>query len=152
MITFRLATLADAATLADMRWDFRSEQRPPTEPREVFVTRCAAWMRRELQAGSQWTAWVAVDGDVIVGQVWLQMVQKIPNPVDEREQIAYLSNLYIVPSARGGTGSRLLDLVLDACRANGVDRVVLWPSARSVTLYRGRGFSNQAGVMELKIG
>ena len=76
----------------------------------------------------------------------------MPNPVAESEAIAYLSNLYVVPSARGGTGTRLLQVALDECRAKRVDRVVLWPSTRSVTLYRHHGFSNSGAVMELKIG
>jgi GNAT superfamily N-acetyltransferase len=85
--------------------------------------------------------------------VWVQTVGKIPNPVadSEPEQIAYLSNLFVKVSARGGAGTRLLETALDWCRANRMDRVVLWPSRRSVTLYLGHGFSSGGEVMELKI-
>jgi ribosomal protein S18 acetylase RimI-like enzyme len=152
MIGIRAAVVADAHTLADLRWEFRDAQNPAIEPRTAFVARCAVWMRRELQDGGAWRAWVAVDDDVIVGQVWLQIVPKIPNPVAEREQLAYLSNLYVKPSARGGTGRRLLEIALDVCRTNMVDRVVLWPSPRSVTLYLRHGFSKDGDVMELKLG
>ena len=34
---------------------------------------------------------------------------------------------------------------------NGIDRVVLWPSPRSVTLYLRHGFSHGGEVMELKV-
>jgi N-acetylglutamate synthase-like GNAT family acetyltransferase len=152
MIEIRTATIADAGALADLRWEFRSAQNPPVEPYDAFVQRCAMWMRRELQDGSAWHAWVAVDDRVIVGQVWLHTVQKIPNPSAEREQLAYLSNLYVKVSARGGTGTRLLETALASCRANRIDRVVLWPSRRSVTLYSSHGFSHGGDVMELKIG
>jgi N-acetylglutamate synthase-like GNAT family acetyltransferase len=108
-------------------------------------------MRRELQEGREWKAWVAVHEHAIVGQAWLHTVGKIPNPVAEREQLAYLSNLYVKPSSRGGTGTRLLEAVLDSCRANGIDRVVLWPSKRSVTLYLKHGFLRDGDVMELKL-
>jgi len=108
-------------------------------------------MRRELQEGSEWKAWVAVDNHVIVGQVWLQTVRKIPNPIAEHEQLAYLSNLYVKPSSRGGTGTRLLDAALESCREDRIDRVVLWPSRRSVTLYLAHGFSRGGDVMELKM-
>jgi GNAT superfamily N-acetyltransferase len=151
MIEIRTATLADTGALAALRWEFRSAQDPPVESRDAFVQRCAAWMRRELQDGNAWKAWVAVDGHVVVGQVWVQTVEKIPNPSDEREQLAYLSNLYVTASARGGTGTRLLEAAVAACRANRVDRVVLWPSKRSVTLYSSHGFSGDRGVMELKL-
>jgi GNAT superfamily N-acetyltransferase len=152
VVDVRPATMADAAALAALRWDFRSAQDPPVELRDSFVARCGDWMRRELERGGAWQAWVAVDRHVVVGQVWLQTIHKMPNPVVESEAIAYLSNLYVMPSARGGTGTRLLQVALDACRTNRVDRVVLWPSPRSVTLYRNHGFSNSGAVMELKIG
>jgi ribosomal protein S18 acetylase RimI-like enzyme len=152
VIEIRAAAAADVETLADLRWEFRDAQNPASESRAAFAARCAIWMRRELQDGGAWKAWVAVDGDVVVGQVWLQVVQKIPNPVAEREQLAYLSNLYVKPSARGGTGRRLLETALEACRSNRIDRVVLWPSPRSVTLYLAYGFSKAGDVMELKLG
>jgi GNAT superfamily N-acetyltransferase len=152
MIEIRAAAVEDAGVLAGLRWEFRNAQNPAVEPRAAFVDRCAVWMRRELQEGGAWKAWVAVDGDQIVGHVWLQIVRKIPNPIAEREQLAYLSNLYVIQPARGGTGTRLLETALDACRALRIDRVVLWPSARSVTLYLGHGFLKNADVMELKLG
>jgi GNAT superfamily N-acetyltransferase len=151
MNAIRAATIIDARVLAELRWDFRSAQNPAVETHDAFVRRCAAWMRRELQEGREWKAWVAVHEHAIVGQTWLHTVGKIPNPVAEREQLAYLSNLYVKPSSRGGTGTRLLEAVLDSCRANGIDRVVLWPSKRSVTLYLKHGFSRDGDVMELKL-
>jgi GNAT superfamily N-acetyltransferase len=76
---------------------------------------------------------------------------KLPNPTEEPEQQAYLSNLYVTPSARGGAGTRLLDAALAWARAQKVDYVVLWPAARSVTLYERHGFTPRGRVMELKV-
>ena len=98
-----------------------------------------------------WRAWVAADQKEIVGQIWVHTVPKIPNPIAELEKLAYVSNLYVKVQARGGTGTRLLEAALDWCRANEIDRVVLWPSKRSVTLYVAHGFSHGGEVMELKI-
>jgi GNAT superfamily N-acetyltransferase len=151
MIEIRTATVADAKALAELRWKFRSTHDTPTEPHDAFVRRSAMWMRRELQDGSAWKAWAAVDKHVIVGQIWLQAIQKIPNPCNEREQLAYVSNLYVDAASRGGTGTRLLEMALAWCRANRIERVVLWPSKRSVTLYLAHGFSHGSDVMELKI-
>jgi GNAT superfamily N-acetyltransferase len=145
----RPATPDDAPTLAELRWEFRAGRDPAIEERQVFVDRCTLWMAREL-AGTAWRAWVALDGNRIIGQVWVNRIHKVPNPIDEREHHAYLSNLYVRPSARGGVGTALLETVLAWARANGVDRVVLWPSARSVTLYRRHQFRRDADVMELK--
>ena len=153
MIKVRPATIVDAKALAELRWEFRSAQNPPAEAHDAFVKRCAVWMRRELQSSGAWNAWVAVDNQVVVGQVWLQAIGKIPNPnpLVEAEQIAYLSNLFVTAASRGGTGTRLLEAALAWCRDNHVDRVVLWPSRRSVTLYLSHGFSHGGEVMELKI-
>ena len=153
MIEVRPATIADAKRLAELRWEFRSARDGSTEAHDPFVRRCMVWMRKELQISGSWKVWVAVDQHAIVGQVWVQTVQKIPNPTGgaEPEQLAYLSNLFVQVSARGGTGTRLLEAALAWCRANRVDRVVLWPSKRSVTLYLGHGFSHGGEVMELKI-
>ena len=108
-------------------------------------------MRRELATPSSWQAWVAAKNRDVVGQVWLHKIAKIPNPVEETEHHAYLSNLYVKPSDRGGTGTRLLAAALDAARADGIDRVVLWPSGRSVTLYLRHGFTHGGDVMELQL-
>jgi GNAT superfamily N-acetyltransferase len=150
VIEIRAAAVADARALAELRWEFRTSGYDPNETHDVFVRRCTAWMLRELQRSS-WQAWVAVDDEEILGQVWLFAVEKIPNPIAELEKLAYVSNLYVRPSARGGIGTRLLEGVLDWCRANEIDRVVLWPTKRSMTLYMRHGFARDGDVMELKI-
>ena len=145
----RPATPDDARILAELRWEFRAGRDPAVEERQAFVDRCAAWMAREL-AGTAWRAWVAHQSGRIIGQVWVNLIQKLPNPIDERERHLYLSNLYVQPTARGGVGTALLETALEWAGVNGVDRVILWPSARSVGLYTRHQFRRDADVMELK--
>jgi ribosomal protein S18 acetylase RimI-like enzyme len=151
LIEIRRAASTDAGALAELRWEFRAGRQPPTEAHDVFIKRCGAWMRRELSTPGAWQAWVAVSTRAIVGQVWLYTIAKIPNPIDETEHHAYLSNLYVKPSDRGGAGTQLLEAAITQARADHVDRVVLWPSARSVTLYLRHGFSHGGDVMELRL-
>ena len=80
----RHATEADARLLAALRYDFRTGLSPAAESRDVFVDRCAAWMAEQLASGS-WHAWVADKDGAIVGQIWLHTIQKVPNPVGERD-------------------------------------------------------------------
>ncbi len=150
MIEVRRASSADAGAMAELRWEFRAGRQPATEARDAFQKRCAAWMRSELSGVNAWRAWVAVSGGAIVGQIWLHTIPKIPNPIAEAERHAYISNLYVKPSDRGGLGTRLLEAALAAAHADGADRVVLWPSGRSVTLYLRHGFTHGGEVMELK--
>lgn len=146
----RPAAAADARALAELRWEFRSGKTPATEAHEAFVVRCAAWMSLELSRGA-WRAWVAAQDGRVVGQIWLQVLSKLPNPADEREHHAYISNVYVTPSARGGAGTRLLETALDWARTNGIDRVVLWPTARSRTMYERHGFRATGDVLELTL-
>ena len=152
MIAIRIADANDAEELAELRWEFRAGREPASEPHDAFVKRCAAWMRHELKSAAAWQAWAAQRDGKIVGQVWLRTLPKIPNPVAERDRHAYLSNLYVQPSARGGTGTALLESAIAWARARDIDRVVLWPSRPSVTLYARQGFTHAGDVMELALG
>jgi GNAT superfamily N-acetyltransferase len=149
MIDIRPAKPSDAAALAALRWEFRAGRGDPAvESRDAFIARCTTWMARELGDDGAWRAWLAEEDGEVVGQVWLHTIQKVPNPIAEPERHAYLSNLYVRPSARGGVGTRLLDTVLAHTAANGVDSVVLWPSARSRSLYLRHGFTPDGAVLE----
>jgi ribosomal protein S18 acetylase RimI-like enzyme len=148
MTHIRRATPDDAVRLSELRWEFRSDRPDVSESREVFVARSTEWMRAEL-AGSTWRVWVAVQNDRIVGNVWLGTIPKLPNPGAEREQHAYISNVYVTPSARGGVGRALLEAALADAAAR-ADRVILWPSGLSRTLYARYGFASGGDVMELK--
>lgn len=151
-MTVRRAAPADAHALAQLRWDFRSGRAPAVEDQAAFIDRCAAWMRRELEPGGVWQCWVADDGGRIVGQVWLQLLKKVPNPVGERDRHAYLSNLYVIRESRGGVGRELLAAALQWADEQRADRVVLWPTERSRTLYERHGFVRLGDVMELTLG
>jgi predicted GNAT family N-acyltransferase len=147
----RSATIDDATALAEMRWEFRAGRQAPTEPHDAFVTRCADWMRTELARGS-WHAWVAEQDGLIVGQAWMLTIEKMPNPVSERSRHAYVSNLYVTPAARGGAGTPLLEAAIAAAEAEEVDRIVLWPSPLSKTLYLRHGFTPNGDVFERTCG
>jgi GNAT superfamily N-acetyltransferase len=148
MSDVRTATPADARALAELRWEFRAAKTAPTETRDAFVARCADWMTAELQRGA-WRAWVAEEDGRVVGQIWLQLLSKLPNPAEERERHAYISNVYVTPAARGGVGTRLLQTAIDWACVNDVDRVVLWPTVRSRSMYLRHGFAESGGVLEL---
>ena len=99
--TIRSAGPADAAALATLRFALRSGVELVWEPEAEFVPRCTTWMMQRLLPGGWWRCWVAVEGDEIVGSVWLQLIEKIPNPGEDPELHAYVSNLYVAPTHRG---------------------------------------------------
>jgi len=148
-VNLRLATQSDAAALAQLRYDFRSSTGIATEPESEFVERCSAWMTAHLDDGSLWKCWVA-ESDGIVGALWLQLVEKIPNPRAEPEYHAYITNFYLREAVLGkGIGSRLLTMALDWCKDREVHAIILWPSEKSRTLYERHGFAVRSDILEL---
>lgn len=146
-LTIRRATVDDAEALARLRWEFRAAIDPPNEAEDAFVARCAAWMRARLGDDS-WRAWVVNAEGEIVGTAWLNLMEKMPNPVAEPESYGYVTNVYLRAHLRGqGAGARLMAAIVDECAAAGIEAAMLWPTARSRTLYRRFGFEGDGPLM-----
>ncbi len=147
----RAATAADSAALARLRYEFRVALNPPIEDRDAFVRRCRDWMAERLGADRAWRCWIAERDGEAVGQVWLHVLEKVPNPVAEPEAHAYITNMYVRDGHRGeGIGARLLTRALEWCRERGdVQAVILWPTERSRSLYLRHGFIVRDDVLEL---
>jgi GNAT superfamily N-acetyltransferase len=151
--SIRLAQPSDAPALARLRYEFRASQDPSVESEADFLARCTAWMEARLVTGGSWRCWLAEESGRLVGTIWLQLIEKLPNPVGEAERHGYVSSLYVQPSRRGdGLGSRLLDSCLRACVAEQVDAVILWPTPRSRSLYERHGFAVREDLLERRLG
>lgn len=146
----RRAVPADATALAQLRYAFRSTLGRAVEDECGFLARAERWLDARLRTPA-WLAWVAdVQGAGIVGQCYLQVVEKIPNPVGEAEWIGYVTNVFVKPEWRGrGIASNLIDLAVDHCTTHGAYSVILWPTDESRSLYARNGFVTPQGLMEL---
>ena len=150
MIEIRLASQNDAAMLARLRLELRSSSHTVVENEQEFLVRCESWMDERLRNGGQWRCWIAERQTIAVGAVWVQLVEKIPNPVAEPEYYVYLTNFYVRAEYRGeGIGSRLLAAVLEWSKSKNAEKVILWPTERSKPFYRRHGFSFADDVMQL---
>jgi GNAT superfamily N-acetyltransferase len=150
-LRIRRARADDAKILAALRFEFRRRGRRVVESEGRFTRRCTRWMRERL-LDPGWRCWVAVARGEIVGHVWLHVIEKVPNPVQEAEGNAYITNLYVRPPFRGGgVGGRLLREALDWCPAHAIDSAILWPSPRSRSLYTRHGFRASGAVFDLRI-
>lgn len=149
MIALRRARPADARVLATLRYEFRGDHAPPTETAAEFVRRCSTWMRRALRDSRRWHCWVAIArGGAIVGHVWVAIIDKVPNPGEEAEHHAYITNLYVQPEFRGGLGQRLLSTAIEWCESQGIGSVILWPTDSSRSLYARNGFIASGEVLD----
>jgi GNAT superfamily N-acetyltransferase len=145
----RSASPADAGELARLRYAFRTELDPPVESEARFIERCAQWMTQHLAPGGFWRCWVAVLGRTVVGTVWLQLIEKLPNPAGHLGWHGYVSSVFVVPELRhAGVGSALLATCIAEAKAQGVDALFLWPTDRSRTLYQRYGFAVRDDLLE----
>lgn len=125
-----------------MRYAFRTEAGRASEAKARFIKRCRFWMKKRIEAKNGWHCWVAESDGHLVGNIWVQLIEKIPNPVAEPELHAYLTNFYVARQMRGKqVGTRLLRAALSWCRRKEVDAIILWPSPASRSLYLRHGFA-----------
>jgi len=149
MITIRFAHPDDAAVLAKLRYEFRATTDADVESMSEFLSRCETWMRERLQQ-TGWRCWVAEQDQTIVGALWLQLIEKIPNPTREAEYHGYITNVFVSEKARQkGIGSRLLVEAINFCKSQPVHAVILWPSERSRSLYERHGFAVRSDVLTM---
>ena len=148
-IRVRMGSEADALTLARLRYEFRSSFHQVREDESAFVDRCTVWMRQRLRSDSLWKCWIAELQDTAVGDVWIQLVEKIPNPIEEPEYYIYLTNFYVREQYRShGVGSMMLSEILDWVKRGNIKTVILWPSERSKAFYIRHGFATTEELMQ----
>jgi GNAT superfamily N-acetyltransferase len=149
-IRVRLASVNDAQMLARLRFDLRSSFHNVIESEEEFIARCTEWMQARLQNDGAWKCWIAETGSTSIGSVWVQLIEKLPNPIAESETYAYLTNFFVREEYRGkGAGTMLLVEALAWSRSKDAEVVLLRPTERSKPLYMRHGFKTADDFMEL---
>jgi len=148
-ISIRPARASDAPTLAELRYALRSASGRSIEAETEFIRRCASWMTEHLPMEC-WRSWVAESQGRVIGNIWLQRIEKLPNPTAELEYFAYITNFFVIEAERGrGIGSLLLSTALSWCREQDVHAVILWPTEKSRSLYERHGFAATQDLLEL---
>lgn len=139
MALIRRADAADVDALTNLRRQW-TEERRGTGPDPSFADRFRAWFATEAH---QRTFWMAVHEDQAVGMTNLLTFQRMPGPGIDAGRWGYLGNMYVAPEHRdAGVGRQLLDAVVAHADAQGLERIVLSPSERSVAFYRRAGFDD----------
>jgi GNAT superfamily N-acetyltransferase len=139
----RPAGPGDASDLARLRHALYEEQDRAREPLEAYAERFARFVQDALGSDA-WRIWVAELDGRVVGAMWLQLVERVPRPGEERGAlpIGYLTNVFVEPDLRDtGLGARILEEVVKWARARGVEEIIVWPSERSYPFYERAGFS-----------
>jgi ribosomal protein S18 acetylase RimI-like enzyme len=137
-IRVRRATLEDAAALGRLLHDFNREFDEPTPAPEVISARLRHLIQAEEITGL--LAGAGPDG--------LALLRFRPALWSEGAE-AYLQELYVIPSLRGGgIGRRLLEEALEVAREKGADTIDLNTGETDTAargLYESMGFTNAEG-------
>lgn len=148
----RHATEADAAELARLRWQWAREDGEVADALEDFTDGFRDFVRRALVSG-RWAIWVADLDGRLVGNAWVELVDRVPRPDAEKPIWGYVTNVYVEPEARNqGLGGMLLDAAVEWGRYVGADVLVAWPGGAAVSLYERRGFVRSREARELRFG
>jgi GNAT superfamily N-acetyltransferase len=151
-LSVRIASESDAMMLARLRYELRSSGRDVVENELTFLERCACWMQRRLELESSWKCWIAEWDQEPVGSVWVQLIEKIPNPITEGESYVYLTSFYVREQYRSkGIGAMLLSAAVAWSKSQKAHAVILWPTERSKPFYSRHGFVVADDVMQLSL-
>lgn len=150
LFAIRRATAADAPVLARHRAEmFRDMGELPDDLYGTLVEASTAYFARAVPDGS-YVAWVAQAGDgrvEIVGGAGLQLRVLLPRPDPTGTRLVrgpqgLIMNVFTERSwRRRGVAEVLMREVLEWCRANGVESVVLHASESGRPLYEKLGFT-----------
>ncbi|MGB7051321.1 MAG: GNAT family N-acetyltransferase [Acidimicrobiales bacterium] len=148
--TVRPATAEDASALGRLRFRWRVAEQGELGLGEAgFITALGAWMGDHSDSH---LAFLAEDDADPVGMAWLAIVDRIPGPETFLRRSAYVQSVYVVPEQRSqGVGARLVVAALDHSRSLGCAYVAVHHTERSTTLYRRLGFTDPAGVLEIRL-
>ncbi|TNC46729.1 GNAT family N-acetyltransferase [Mumia zhuanghuii] len=141
----RLAEAADTSSLAELRVRWTEELDGPTDD-PSFLDRFEAWFARE---SAHRVTWLAETGEGSpVGMLNVMLFERMPRPGRATGRWGYVANVYVVPPHRdAGVGGRMMEALTSYADESGLVRLVLSPTARSVSLYERAGFSGDHDLL-----
>ncbi|MGH1562361.1 N-acetyltransferase family protein [Mumia sp. DW29H23] len=140
----RRAGAVDAPALADLRVRWTEELRGAVDD-PTFAERFDAWFARE---SDRRVAWLAEADGAPVGMLNVMLFERMPRPGAPTSHWGYVANVYVVPERRdAGVGGRLMAAVTAFADETDLVRLVLSPTARSVSLYERAGFTGDHDLL-----
>jgi GNAT superfamily N-acetyltransferase len=142
-ITIREATPGDAETIYRQRLAMFEDIWGELDPDSVAAMEATfiPWVRRGL-ADRSYRGWLACDGDgYAVAGGGLIVHEWMAHPLNADPRRAYIANVYTSPDyRRNGIARRIMQAILDWCRAEGFKGVSLHASPFGRPLYESLGF------------
>ena len=134
----RIATKEDIDQLIRMRWDFTLEDdldgTLKTEAYSDFYEECYDFLWKAIQSDI-WSIWVAEENGMIVSNIYIELIHKVPRPGRITHPFAYMTNVYTKPDYRGkGIGSKLISKINEWAKENKYEFIIVWPSDEGLIL------------------
>jgi GNAT superfamily N-acetyltransferase len=141
MFETRLATVADAALIAEQRCRmFVDAGQAEGVPLERLKANFDAWVQPRLQDGS-YVGWLVQEGERVVAGAGMWLMEWPPHWMDAMPLRAYLLNFYVEAEFRGhGLAYALLKTTVEDARRRGIKVVSLHASKFGKPLYERNGF------------
>jgi len=128
--------------VAQRRFMFRDMGYSDDAAMNSMAEKCKPWLLRKMQSG-EYLAWLAIDsaGTVAAGAgLWL--MDWIPNMIGKNTQRGNIINVYTEQKfRRRGLARSLMGTVIQWCRENGIDTIILHASPEGRGLYESMGFA-----------
>ena len=133
-IVIRTADISDLPAIAALRslWSTGACSDPE------FEQQLGSWFADEGDRRMTWLAWI---DELAVGMASMFEYRRMPHPGRLESRWGYVSNMFVRVEFRGrGIGSAMLEQVIAVGRERRFARLVLSPSAESISLYQRAGF------------
>ena len=142
MIT-REANNSDGPELARLRWAFSSEQVATSgQSHAAFTAEFSSFIAKTLNE-KRWKIWVAETDFRLTGNLYVEIIPKLPRPREFDKHYAYMTNVYVIEEARNaGVGGKLVEAAIAWVASADMEFIIVWPSAESVPFYERHGFQN----------
>jgi len=120
----------------------------------AWEAHCAAVLDRAMDDG--WMIVSVVDDPSTTGCLAAagsaEVQQRLPGPTNPSGQLGYIGTMATDPGfRRHGMASAILRHLLDELRARGVERIELHATSAAEGLYRGAGFTERRGGLEMRL-
>lgn len=152
MIDYRLATQKDIEALVRLRIDFLEEFQPDACEQK---TECQKLLHEYFTSAiprSEFVAWLAEDGGKIVGTSGLSFYSIAPSLKNLTGKIAYILNMYTIPSYRGkGIASALFERIVGEAKNRGYKKILLHATESGRPVYQKFGFKSTDNEMALDL-
>lgn len=154
MLTYQKATLEHLEELVRLRLDFMQDvtKRSFSPEENASMTEALKVYFRSTLPGDDFIAWLAYEAGQIVGTSGLCFYCLPPSVKNRSGKVAYIMNMYTIPSHRGrGIAPALFDKLLAEARQRGYEKICLHATEMGRPVYERFGFKNTHDEMILNL-